>query len=75
MKYESFEFINQSYVNFNHNCYTLTIDEIYLIISLLIVVHNEQSNHYRYNATIFFSIFNMLSNNSQFLYTNKTFYM
>ena len=75
MKNESFEFIKQLHENFIYNHYTLTVDEIYLIISLLIVVRNEQSNHYRYNATIFFSIFNMLSNNSQFLYTNKTFYM
>ncbi|KES19256.1 hypothetical protein GASC598B02_013420 [Gilliamella apicola SCGC AB-598-B02] len=75
MKHESFEFINQSYVNFNHNCYTLTIDEINFIISSFNVVHNKQLNQNWFNAIFFITIANILSINSQFFNTNKTFYM
>lgn len=73
MKNESFEFINQFYINFNHNRYTLTIDEMSLIISFLNVVHNEQLKQYWYNTIFFITIANILSINYQFLNINKTF--
>ena len=75
MKNESFEFINQFYINFNHNRYTLTIDEMSLIISFLNVVHNEQLKLYWYNTIFFITIANILSINYQFLNINKTFHI
>ncbi len=75
MKNESFEFINQFYINFNNNRYTLTIDEMSLIISFLNFVHNEQLKQYWYNTIFFITIANILSINYQFLNINKTFHI
>ena len=75
MKNESFEFINQFYLNFNHNRYTLTIDEMILIISFLNFVHNEQLKQYWYNTIFFITIANILSINYQLLNINETFHI